>query len=171
MTTAFISLYTLLLIQLHTHLNDVSKATCLHGYKMCKNAFLLMSIYKLYLMFTRYSYKKVLNIGEKKIKHPYRPIYFWSVSWTNQITYNIRIKIYFCSCYVFINLISTLFNFRVEPGQYAIVPSCFDSGKEKEFLVKVYTPAPIYNVRYKYFLIKWKVYTSIWVTNKNNILL
>ncbi|XP_060558331.1 calpain-2 catalytic subunit-like [Ruditapes philippinarum] len=37
--------------------------------------------------------------------------------------------------------------FKVEPGQYAVVPSCIDAGKEKEFLVKVYTPAPIYNVR------------------------
>lgn len=37
--------------------------------------------------------------------------------------------------------------YAVEPGYYAAVPSCIDAGQEKEFLVRTFTPAPLYDVR------------------------
>lgn len=36
---------------------------------------------------------------------------------------------------------------KIEPGYYAIVPSTIDAGKEKEFIVRVYTPSPLREIR------------------------
>ena len=42
----------------------------------------------------------------------------------------------------------TVFFFSVEPGHYMVVPSTMDSGLEKEFLLRIFSPSPLQDIRY-----------------------
>ncbi|KAL4222080.1 peptidase C2 [Mactra antiquata] len=37
--------------------------------------------------------------------------------------------------------------YKVTPGTYAVIPSCMEPGREKEFIVRTYTTGPLSNVR------------------------
>ena len=38
--------------------------------------------------------------------------------------------------------------FSVEPGHYKAVPSTMDSGLEKEFLLRIFSPSPLQDIWY-----------------------
>lgn len=39
------------------------------------------------------------------------------------------------------------YRFHVQPGRYVIVPSTINAGDEKEFMIRLFTPAPLQDIR------------------------